>query len=70
MSLEVAGFRLVGGEVDVAIEGALVYCLADVVVAPNLVAEGDPIVFDGEERGDFGNGDVGPLGRVSSEVEY
>ena len=39
------------------------------VVATFAGAERDPIVFDGEERGDFGNGELGPLGKVSIEVE-
>ena len=63
------GFGLVGGEDDVATGGALVCCLAGVAAAPNVAAEGDPIVFQGEDKGDFGNGELGPLGSVSREVE-
>ena len=58
-----------GGEDGVATGGALVCCLASVVAAPDVAVEGDPIVFDAEDRGDFGNGELGPLGSVSREVE-
>ena len=69
LSLEADGFGLVAGDEGVATWGDLVCCLAGVAAAPDVVAEGDPIIFDGEERGDFGNGELGPLEKVSREVE-
>ena len=47
----------------------LVCCLASLVATPDVAAEANPIVFNGDERGDFVNGDFGPLGRVSREVK-
>ena len=58
-----------GGEEGVAIGVDVLCCLADVAAAPNVTAEGEPVVFDGEDRGDFDNGDMDLLGRMSSEVE-
>ena len=52
-----------GGEGSVATRGALLCYLAGVAV------EGDPIVFDGEDKGNFSNGELGPLRSVSREVE-
>ena len=43
MSLEANGFGLVGGEVGVAIRGALVCCLVGVAAAPDVIAEGTPL---------------------------
>ena len=58
-----------GGEDGVATGGPLVCCLASVVVALDIVVEGDPIVFDGEDKGDFCSEELGPLGNVSTEVK-
>ena len=43
--------------------------MAGVAVAPEVVLDGDAIVFEGDENGDFGRGELGPLGNVSSEVD-
>ena len=64
------GFGLVAGEEGVATEGDLVYYLVGVAATPDVTAEGDPIIFDGEKRGCFGNGELGPLKRVFREVEF
>ena len=69
MSLEVDGFGLVAGDEGVGTGGDLVCCLADVAAAPDVAVEGDPIAFDGKERGDFDNRELDPLERVSREVE-
>ena len=57
LSLEAEGFGLMGGEVGAATRGDVVCCLAGVAAAPDVATEGDPIIFDEVERGDFGNGD-------------
>ena len=38
-----------------------------VVSGPVVATKGDPFNFAGEPRGDFGNGELGSLGRVSAE---
>ena len=47
LSLEAKGFQQVGGEDGVVTQGALVCCLAGVVVDLDITIEGDSIVFDG-----------------------
>ena len=44
-------------------------CFAGVVAAPAVATDGDPIVFDGEDKADFGSKELEPLGSVSREVE-
>ena len=43
--------------------------LGGVTKAPKVATDGDPIVFDGEESGDFGNGELSPFRSFSKEVE-
>ena len=42
--------------------------LASVATAPEVVPNRDAIIFEGDERGDFGREELGPLESVSSEV--
>ena len=58
-----------GGDEGVATVVDLACYLVGVVAAPEVVADRDPIVSNGEERGDFDNGEFGPLGNVSREVD-
>ena len=58
LSLEADGFGLVVGDEGVAIEGDLIYYLAGAVAVPDFATDGD-----------FSNGELGPLRRVSREVE-
>ena len=69
MSFEAEGFRFKGGDEGVIIEDDLADYLVGVAAAPIVAADGDPIVFDVEESGDFSNGELGPHGSVSKKVE-
>ena len=44
-------------------------CFSGIEAALAIATEGDSFHFDGEERGDFDKGELGPLGKVSNEVE-
>ena len=63
LSFEAEGFGFKGGDEGVAIGDDLTGYLVSVT------ADRDPIVFDGEESGDFSNRELGPLGSISKEVE-
>ena len=56
-----------GGDVATGVD--LTCCSVDVAAALEVAIDGDPFVFDGEESGDFGNGELDPLGSVSREVK-
>ena len=58
-----------GGDEGVATGDDWTDCLVVVTTTPEVAIVGDPIIFDGKESGDFGNGELGPLKRVSKEVE-
>ena len=62
------GFRFKGGEMGVA-TGDVGWAngFAGVVSALVVATEGDPFDLVREPRGDFDNGELGPLGRVSAE---
>ena len=44
-------------------------CFASVEATLAITIEGDSFDFDGEERGDFSKGELGPLGKVSAKVD-
>ena len=69
-AIEDKGFGFVGGEMgDATGEDGWANYFVGVVATPTIATEGDPIIFDGDDRGDFDNGEFGPLGNVSTEVE-
>ena len=70
MAFKEDGFGLWGrGEAIATGDEGWVGCFAGVATTPEVAPDEDPIVFKGDERGDFDRGELGPLGSVSSEVD-
>ena len=64
------GFELWGGGEGVAIrDEGCASCLGGVPAATEVRPDEEPIVFDGDNRGDLGRGELGLLGSVSREVD-
>ena len=43
--------------------------MAGVAATPEVASDEDPTVFDGDDRGDLGRGELGPLGSVPRDAE-
>ena len=70
MAFEEEGFGLLGGDKGATIGGeGCTGCLVGVASDPEVAPDENPIIFDGEERGDLGKGELEPLGRVSAKVD-
>ena len=69
LDFEEEGFGLFGGEDGVATgEENWSGCLVGDATTPKVATDGEPITFDGEERGDLDRGDLGWLGSISVDV--
>ena len=65
LAFEDEGFRFMGGEMgDATGEDGWADCVAGVVSTSTIATEEDPIIFDGEDIGDFSSGEFGPLDNV------
>ena len=71
LGFEEEGFWLWCGDEGVATgDEGWAGCLVDVAAAPEITPDGDPTVFDGDDKGDLGRGELGPLVSISREVDF
>ena len=69
LAFEEEGFRFSGGDEGVVTrDEGWASCLDGVVATPKVAPDEDPTVFYGDERGDLGKGELGPLESVLREV--
>ena len=69
LDLERDSFDCLDGEDSFAIgEGGWVGYLARDATTPDVVTDGEAIIFDGKESSDLSRGELGWLGNVSGEV--
>ena len=64
------GFGLWGGDEGVATgDDGWAGCLDVAAAAPEVTPDEDPTIFDRDERGNLGKGELSPLWNVSREVD-